>query len=159
MKRTITLHVNGEAHRLDVEPHETLLEILRRELGLRGARQTCGLGLCGACTVLLDGRPLSACLLLAPLAAGRRITTVEGLASEAGLHPIQAAFVEKMGFQCSYCTPGMLLTAQALLAENPNPTPEEICEYLAGNLCRCGSYVKIVQAVQLAAEKIGRSGA
>lgn len=152
MKQQIQLQVNGDTYELAVEPTETLLETLRRELGLRGARETCGLGLCGACTVLLDDKPISACLTLTVLAHRRDILTVEGLARGGQLDPIQEAFIAEMGFQCSYCTPGLILTTCALLAENPNPTQAEIQEYLAGNLCRCGSYLKILNAVALAAK-------
>lgn len=154
MKRTIRLYVNEELHELEVEPHHTLLEVLRREIGLTGPRETCGIGICGACTVLIEGRPMSACLVLAPLAHDQKIQTVEGLSRNGRLDPVQEAFVEEMGFQCSYCTPGMILATHALLAENPNPSPAEIREYLAGNLCRCGSYLKILLAVQAAARKL-----
>ncbi|MCI0635215.1 MAG: (2Fe-2S)-binding protein [Actinobacteria bacterium] len=129
-------------------PHHTLLEVLRRELDLAGAREGCGVGMCGACTVLVDGRPVSSCLLLAPLATGRAITTIEGLAGPDGsLDPVQQAFMDRNAFQCSYCTPGFVLTAKALLAENPSPTETEVEEYLSGNLCRCGCYREIVAAV------------
>src|ERR671938_478186 len=122
-----------------------LLGVLRRELDLKSVRQTCGVGVCGACTALLDGEPISTCILLAPLAEGREITTVEGLG---GSHPVQQAFVEAEAFQCGYCTPGMILTAKRLLEETPEPTDAEIALALAGNLCRCGCYVKIVEAVR-----------
>jgi aerobic carbon-monoxide dehydrogenase small subunit len=151
MERTISIRLNGEPRELTVVADATLLEVLRDGCGLRSVRETCGIGICGACTVLVDGEPISSCLLLAPLADGRAVETVEGLTTDGELHPIQQAFVERLGFQCSYCTPGMILTAKALLAENPNPTPDEIARYLAGNLCRCGSYPRIVEAVRLAA--------
>ncbi len=154
MKQQLTLRVNGRDERVLADTHHTLLEVLRRELRLFGAREGCGVGMCGACTVLLDGQPVSSCLLLAHEVRGRAIETVEGLAQGEALHPIQQAFIEHTAFQCSFCTPGMLLATKALLAENPNPTDEEITDYLAGNLCRCGSYVAIVEAVRAAAERL-----
>jgi len=150
VKQQIQLRVNGETLDLTVEPTETLLEVLRGEMGLHGVRETCGLGLCGTCTVLIDDRPISACLTLAVLAQRQEILTIEGLARDGQLDPIQEAFIAEMSFQCSYCTPGFILTTRALLAENPNPTQNEMREYLAGNLCRCGSYLKILAAVELA---------
>jgi len=150
VKQQIQLRVNGETLDLTVEPTETLLEVLRGEMGLHGVRETCGLGLCGTCTVLIDDRPISACLTLAVLAQRQEILTIEGLARDGQLDPIQEAFIAEMSFQCSYCTPGFILTTRALLAENPNPTQSEMREYLAGNLCRCGSYLKILAAVELA---------
>ena len=145
----IVLTVNGEAVALDARPDEMLLDLLRREVGLRSVRATCGIGVCGTCTALVDGRPVSTCLLLAPLAEGREVTTVEALG---GADPVQRAFVEAHGFQCGYCTPGMILTAKSLLVDNPRPSDEEIRLALAGNLCRCGCYVKIADAVRIAAE-------
>jgi aerobic-type carbon monoxide dehydrogenase small subunit (CoxS/CutS family) len=121
--------------------------VLRDGCGLQGTRETCGIGICGACTVLIDGEPISSCLLLVPLADGRTVLTVEGLSSGDELDPLQQAFIENVAFQCSYCTPGMLLSARALLATNPTPTRDEIARYLAGNLCRCGSYERILDAV------------
>lgn len=147
MKRIVLLKVNGVEREVAVEPHHTLLEVLRRDFDLLGVREACGIGMCGACTVLADGKPLSSCLLLAALAAGKNLLTVEGLAAGDELHPIQQAYVEHNAFQCSYCTPGFILSTKALLDENPDPTPEEVREYLSGNLCRCGSYVKIMEAV------------
>ena len=154
MERTIAVRLNGAPRELTAAADATLLEVLRDGCGLRSVRETCGIGICGACTVLLDGEPISSCLLLAPLADGRTIETVEGLEAGGELDPIQQAFVERMGLQCSYCTPGMILSAKALLAEIPNPTADEIAHYLAGNLCRCGSYPRIVEAVLLAAERL-----
>lgn len=151
--RVIRCTLNGKPTDLDVRTDDTLLDVLRRE-GLRSVRATCGIGICGACTVLVDGGPISACLTLAPLAYGTDILTVEGLATGDALHPIQQAFVECMGFQCSYCTPGMILSATALLAERPDPSTDDIRDYLSGNLCRCGSYVKIVESVLLAAQRL-----
>jgi aerobic carbon-monoxide dehydrogenase small subunit len=154
MKRELTLRVNGREERVEAATHHTLLEVLRRELRLVGAREGCGVGMCGACTVLLDGQPVSSCLLLATEVRGRAIETVEGLADGDRLHPIQEAFIEHTGFQCSFCTPGMLLATKALLAENPDPSEEDVKDYLAGNLCRCGSYLKIIAAVRGAAQRL-----
>ena len=150
----ITLRVNGQEHRLAVRSHHTLLDVLRDQLKLLGVREGCGIGMCGACTVLADGQPLSACLTLAALAEGREILTVEGLGTPEALDPIQEAFLARTGFQCSYCTPGILLTAKALLDEHPQATDEEIRDYLAGNLCRCGSYVKVVDSVREAIARL-----
>jgi aerobic-type carbon monoxide dehydrogenase small subunit (CoxS/CutS family) len=146
--------VNGETRDLEVEVQDTLLEVLRSEFKLTGPREGCGIGMCGACTVLVDEKPISACLALAALAGDKDILTVEGLADGDRLHPIQEAFIEQMGFQCSYCTPGFILATKALLAEQPSPTPDEVRDYLAGNLCRCGSYVKILDAVLDAAGRL-----
>ncbi len=144
----LRLELNGEACELEARPDESILDVLRRERGLLSVRETCGIGVCGACTVLLDGEPVSGCLLLAPLADGREVITVEGLGGE---HPVQRAFAEAHAFQCGYCTPGMVLTAKRLLEESPRPTEAEVREAMSGNLCRCGSYVKIVDAVLRAA--------
>ncbi len=141
--------LNGEMVAVEARTDEMLRDVLNR-LGLVSVRETCGIGVCGACSVLFDGETVSACLLLAPLADGREVTTVEGLGGD---HPVQAAFAEAHAFQCGYCTPAMVLTAVRLLEENPRPTEEEIRLGLAGNLCRCGSYVKIVEAVELAARR------
>lgn len=151
-KMELTLRVNGQAHRLKVSPERTLLDVLREELGLVGAREGCGVGMCGACTVLINDQPLSSCLLLAAQAQGVEITTVEGLASLEGLHPVQQAFIDHAAFQCAYCTPGFILAAVALLKQQPQPDEETIRAYLAGNLCRCGSYNNIVQAVRESAK-------
>ena len=140
--------VNGQAVEAEARPDEMLLGVLRRELDLTSVRQTCGVGVCGACTALVDGEPISTCILLAPLAEGREITTVEGLG---GNHPVQKAFVEAQAFQCGYCTPGMILTAKRLLEEDPDPSDEKIKTYMGGNLCRCGCYAKIEDAMHLAA--------
>jgi aerobic-type carbon monoxide dehydrogenase small subunit (CoxS/CutS family) len=144
----LSLRVNGRTRELEARADESILDVLRERLGLLSVRETCGIGVCGACTVLLDGEPVSGCLLLAPLADGREVTTVEGLG---GGHPVQAAFAEAHAFQCGYCTPGMVLTAKRLLEESPRPTEAEVREAMSGNLCRCGSYVKIVDAVLRAA--------
>jgi aerobic-type carbon monoxide dehydrogenase small subunit (CoxS/CutS family) len=146
----IPLHVNGAAVEVEARPDEMLLGILRRELGLMSVRETCGIGVCGTCTALVDGEPISTCIMLAPLAAGSEIATVEGLGGE---HPVQEAFVEAQAFQCGFCTPGMILTAKRLLEENPEPSEQEIRLYMGGNLCRCGCYSKITDAVKLASAK------
>jgi len=154
-KMSLTLRVNGRDQAVRARAHHTLLEVLRGEVGLTGPREACGVGMCGACTVLLDGRPISSCLLLAPMAAGHDIVTIEGLQGPAGeLHPIQQAYVDHTAFQCSYCTPGFILTTKALLEEQPDPSRDEAREYLAGNLCRCGSYVKILDAVMDAKSRL-----
>src|SRR5918998_4792291 len=144
----VRLNVNGQAVEAEARPDEMLLGVLRRELDLTSVRQTCGVGVCGACTALVDGEPISTCILLAPLAEGREIITVEGLGRR---HPLQEAFVEVQAFQCGYCTPGMILTAKRLLEEDPHPSDEKIKTYMGGNLCRCGCYAKIEDAVHLAA--------
>lgn len=154
MKRVVELHINGMREEVLVETHHTLLEVLRRELKLFGTREACGIGMCGSCTVLMDGKPVSSCLLLAVLAEGRELLTIEGLSQEGDLHPIQQAFIDHSAFQCSYCTPGFILAVKSLLEEVADPTEEEVREYLAGNLCRCGSYVKIQDAVLDAARRI-----
>lgn len=150
----LTLRVNGGKHRVRVRPHHTLLEVLRDELKLTGTREGCGIGMCGACTVLADGAPVSSCLLLAVLCEGRDLVTVEGLEGPDGqLDPVQEAYSDRTAFQCSYCTPGFILATKALLTEVPDPSPEQAKEYLAGNLCRCGSYVKILEAVMDAKQR------
>jgi carbon-monoxide dehydrogenase small subunit len=149
-KNRVTLRVNGEAYDLLTYPHRTLLEVLREDLHLTGAKESCGEGACGACTVLLDGAPVRSCLLLAIEAEGREITTIEGLAAGGKLHPLQEAFVEYHAIQCGFCAPGMILTAKALLDAVPEPTEEEIRRALSGNICRCTGYAKIVEAVKAA---------
>ncbi|MBI4881149.1 MAG: (2Fe-2S)-binding protein [Planctomycetes bacterium] len=153
MKRLIRLRVNGEPVETAVPPNRTLLEMLRDDLGLTGAKEGCGEGDCGACTVLLDGLPVSSCLVLALQAEGREVVTVEGLAREGQLDPLQQAFVEEGGVQCGFCTPGMLLAATSLLAANPDPSEQEIREAIAGNLCRCTGYQKIVESIRRAARR------
>jgi carbon-monoxide dehydrogenase small subunit len=153
MKRILTLHVNGEDFEVLTEPHRTLLEVLRENLGLTGTKRGCDLGACGACTVLIDGEPRLSCLTLAMDARGKKITTIEGLARGEEVHPLQRAFVEKGAIQCGFCTPGMILTAKALLDENPHPPESEVKKAISGNLCRCTGYVKIVEAVLSVAEK------
>jgi aerobic-type carbon monoxide dehydrogenase small subunit (CoxS/CutS family) len=157
-KLSITLRVNGQEQRVRARAHHTLLEVLRSELKLTGPREGCGVGMCGACTVLVDGKPESGCLLLAWQAEDHDLVTIEGLeGADGSLHPIQQAYVDHTAFQCSYCTPGFILTTKALLEENPDPDPEAAKEYLAGNLCRCGSYVKILDAVMDAKTRVGRA--
>ena len=146
------LNVNGSRHEVQ-EGTRTLLEVLRDDLGLVGTKEGCGIGMCGACTVLVDGKPVSGCLTLAAQVADKEIVTVEGLAKDGKLHPIQQAFIDERAFQCAYCTPGFILSTVALLKENPNPNNDEIREYLAGNLCRCGSYQNIMKAVSAASRK------
>ncbi len=152
-KNKVTLRVNGETYDLLTYPHRTLLEVLREDLELTGAKESCGEGACGSCTVLLDGLPVRSCLLLALEAEGRDITTIEGLAKGGELHPIQKAFVEHHAIQCGICTPGMILTAKALLDATPEPTEEEIRLALSGNICRCTGYAKIVEAVKAASAR------
>jgi aerobic-type carbon monoxide dehydrogenase small subunit (CoxS/CutS family) len=154
MKQIVKLKVNGSEEEKAVHTHHTLLDVLRDEYKLFGAREGCGIGMCGACTVLLDGKPVSSCLLLAPLAEGKEITTIEGMSEPGKLHPIQAAFIDHNAFQCSYCTPGFILSTKSLLEENPRPSAEQVRHYLAGNLCRCGSYYKIQEAVLDAAARL-----
>ena len=163
-KAILTLHVNGVRQDLLVTPGRTLLEVLREDLGLTGAKEGCGIGGCGTCTVLLDGRPVRACLTLAVEAAGRGVQTIEGLADSwpgnrpEQLHPIQEAFVDNHGIQCGFCTPGMILTAKALLDENPTPSEEQIRDALSGQVCRCTGYAKIIDSVRDAAARLSGSG-
>lgn len=158
MKQTLELKVNGQLYEVYVEPWKTLAEVLRDELGLTGLKISCNTGNCGSCTVLIDGKAVKSCLMLAPQAKGREILTIEGLATDEGLHPLQQAFIEHFAVQCGYCTPGMILKAKALLDENQYATEAEIRAGLSGNLCRCTGYVKIVEAVVAAQEKINKVG-
>ena len=142
------LHVNGNPYTFNVPANRTLLQVLRDELGLMGVREACGIGMCGTCTVLLNGKAVSSCLLLIPQAVGKHILTVEGLAKDNQLHRVQQAFIDHHAFQCSFCTPGFILATIALLSDHSNPSEPEIHEHLAGNLCRCGSYREILAAVR-----------
>ncbi len=151
--KQVKLTVNGEPHELSVKPWRTLLEVIREELKLTGTKEGCGSGDCGACTVIMDGKAVNSCLVLAAEADGREIITIEGLADGDKLHPIQEAFVEHGGIQCGFCTAGMILSAKALLDRNPNPTEEEIRRGIEGNLCRCTGYTQIIESIQAIAQK------
>jgi len=154
----ITVTVNGVAHTQEVEARLLLVHFLRETLSLTGTHIGCDTTSCGACTVHLDGQPVKSCTLFAVQADGRQVTTVEGLAQNGNLHPIQAAFIEHHGLQCGFCTPGMMMTSAALLAENPNPTDDEVRWGISGNLCRCTGYMNIVKAVQAAGQQMSASG-
>ncbi len=158
MKRIIQMTVNGEPVELAIEPNRTLLQVLREDLELTGTKHGCGLGDCGACTVILDGAPVNSCLVLAVQANGREVLTIEGLEENGDLHPIQKAFVEKGAIQCGFCTSGMILSAKALLDHNPRPSEIDIRTAISGNLCRCTGYQKIVEAIQAASETMAGSG-
>lgn len=151
---TLAMRVNGQPVELEIEPREMLLDVVRDRLGLTGAKRSCDLQVCGACTLLVDGMPVSSCCTLAYEANGKPVETVEGLAFNGQLHPIQRAFIEKAALQCGFCTSGMLLATKALLAEHPHPTREEIEHELAGNLCRCTGYWNIIEAVEDAARRL-----
>ena len=154
MKKNITLKVNGQHHSLVVDAKDLLLDVIRERIGLTGTKEGCGTGECGACTVLIDGAPLNSCLYLAVKAEGKEILTIEGLGDPPNLHPLQQAFIENGAVQCGFCAPGMLLSAKALLDRDPDPSEREIREGIAGNICRCSGYVKIVKAVQQAAVEL-----
>jgi carbon-monoxide dehydrogenase small subunit len=158
--RTINFTLNGRPVSADVKPHENLVEVLQGQLGLTGARESCGQGLCGCCTVLVDGKPVSGCLYLAVFADGADVVTIEHLGGPNALDPVQEAFIECGAFQCGYCTPGFVLMAKTLLDRHPQPSDDEIKDYLSGNLCRCAAYPEIIDAVKLAARKskAGRTG-
>ena len=155
--KQIALIINGQSYELTIQPWRTLLEVLREELKLTGTKEGCGLGECGACTVIMDGRTVNSCLVLAAEADGKQITTIEGLADGDKLHPVQQAFIEHGGLQCGFCTAGMILSAKALLDENPSPTEDEIRRGIAGNFCRCTGYTKIFESIDAAAQNIGES--
>ncbi len=157
MAQSIRLVVNGQEYRVDVEPYWLLAYVLREKLGLTGTKIACSNGDCGSCTVIMDGIPVSSCLKLAVQAEGKNITTIEGLADGNGLHPIQQSFIDNVAFQCAFCTPGMIIAAKVLLDENPEPTEQEVRETIAGHICRCGSYPRIVKAI-LNAAKMMREG-
>jgi carbon-monoxide dehydrogenase small subunit len=147
----VRLQLNGRAVEVDAPANRLLVDLLRYDLGLSGTKEACSVGVCGACTVLLDGAPIASCLMLAAQADGREVTTIEGLATAEGLHPLQEAFIEHGGFQCGICTPGQIVAAKALLDANPNPTAEDVREWMTGNLCRCTGYYQIVEAIVAAA--------
>ena len=157
MKYPVTLTVNGIAYPVEIEPHRSLLSVLRTEIGLTGTKEGCDDSECGACMVLLDGQPLNSCSYLALQTSGRDVTTVEGLAKDGDLHPLQQAFLEEGGVQCGFCTPGMLISASALLRANPKPSEHEVRVALGGNLCRCTGYGKILSAVMRAAQELSAS--
>ena len=147
MKRRIVLNVNGNDHEIEVEPNRLLLQALREDIGLTGTKEGCSIGVCGACSVILDGRLVSSCLTLAVAAREKPIVTIEGLAEGGKPHPLQEAFIEHGGFQCGICTPGQIIAAKALLDANPSPAEDEVKEWMSGNLCRCTGYYKIFQSV------------
>ncbi len=147
MKEIVELKINGEVYEVSIEPKKTLLEVLREDLGLTGTKEVCDMGTCGACTVLINNRPYLSCLTLAIACKGKEITTIEGLRKGEMLHPLQESFIKKGAIQCGMCTPGMILSAKALLDENPNPTEMDVRRAISGNLCRCTGYVKIVEAI------------
>jgi aerobic carbon-monoxide dehydrogenase small subunit len=153
MKIAIRTQVNGREIDASVKPNQTLLEWLRDDLRLRGSREGCGVGVCGSCTVLVDGRPVSSCLMLATNAEGKEIQTIEGLAKGDELDPVQQAFLDQQAFQCGYCTSGMIMATKALLSSNPTPSEEEVRDYLSGNICRCGTYQEVMAAIKTLAEK------
>ena len=154
MKWKIELTVNGEPYELAVEPWRTLLEVIREDIGLTGAKEACSTGECGNCMVILDGKPVNSCLVLAVDASGKEVLTIEGLAEGGKLHPIQKAFVDYGAIQCGFCTPGMILAAKTLLDNNPEPTEPEVKEAISGNLCRCTGYVKIIEAILAASHSL-----
>ncbi|HZO38902.1 MAG TPA: (2Fe-2S)-binding protein [Methylomirabilota bacterium] len=153
MTRKIRLTVNGTARTVEIPTYRTLLDCLRNDLGLIGSKEGCGVGVCGACTVLLDGKIISSCIALAVSADGHEVTTVEGLAGDERLHPVQQAFIDAGGFQCGICTPGQVVSAKALLDAIPNPSDVEIRDWMLGNLCRCTGYYKIIESIQTAAQR------
>lgn len=150
----LSFTLNGRLQELDVEPHELLLDVVRDRLGLTGAKRSCDVQVCGACTLLVDGRPVSACTTLAFEVRGRSVLTIEGLAENGKLHPLQQAFIEHGGFQCGFCTPGMILAAKALLDENPAPSEADLKHFMHGNICRCTGYKKIIESIMAAAKKM-----
>lgn len=152
MKKLIELRINGDLYEVAIDPRRTLVEVLRDDLDLTGTKESCGDGDCGACTVLMDGKPVNSCLTLALEAQGKDILTIEGLAQNGQLHPVQQAFIDYFAVQCGFCTPGMILSAKALLDRNPHPTEDEVRKAISGNLCRCTGYVKIVEAILAVAE-------
>ncbi len=153
MTITILTTINGSQQEVAVRPNQTLLEFLRENLSLQGSVEGCGVGVCGSCTVLVDGRPVSSCLMLASNAEGKKVTTIEGLSHSGELDPVQRAFLKHQAFQCGYCTPGMIMAVKGLLADNPHPSEAQARDYLSGNLCRCGTYSEVLAAVKELAEE------
>lgn len=158
MKKLIKLEINGENFDVAISPAAYLIDVIRETVGLSGTKKGCGIGDCGACTVLIDGRPTLSCITLAVACTGKAITTIEGLSRGTELHPVQKAFIEKGAVQCGFCTPGMVLSSKALLDENPHPSQDEIKTALAGNLCRCTGYAKIIEAVEHAGKLLSGEG-
>ena len=154
MKHPTNFTVNGDTYEILVDPNEILVDVIRNRLGLTGTKEGCGTGDCGACTVIIDGKSVNSCLMLAIEVNGKNILTIEGVAKDGELHAIQKAFINEGAIQCGFCTPGMILSAKALLDENPHPTGEEIRKHIAGNLCRCTGYKKIIKAIQVASQNI-----
>jgi aerobic carbon-monoxide dehydrogenase small subunit len=150
----VSFTLNGRPQELEVEPHELLLDVVRERLGLTGVKRSCDVQVCGACTLLVDGRPVSACTTLAFEVRGRSVLTIEGLAENGKLHPLQQAFIDHGGFQCGFCTPGMILAAKALLDENPQPSEAELKHFMHGNICRCTGYKKIIESIMAAAKEM-----
>ena len=150
----VSFTLNGKLQELEIEPNDFLLDVIRERLGLTGAKRSCDVQVCGACTLLVDGKPVSGCTTLAFEVDGRSVLTIEGLANNGQLHPLQEAFIEHGGFQCGFCTPGMILAAKALLDENPSPTEDELKHYMHGNICRCTGYKKIIESILVAAKKM-----
>lgn len=157
--RSIRFTLNGRPVTVDIAPEESLVEVLQYRFDLRGARESCGQGLCGCCTVYVDSKPVSGCLYLAVMADGARVDTIEGLAVGETLDPVQQAFIEAGAFQCGFCTPGFIMMVKRLLKDHPNPSEEEVRHYLTGNLCRCSAYPEILEAVKLAASRLAREKA
>jgi carbon-monoxide dehydrogenase small subunit len=153
MKRHVVLNVNGDDYEIEIEPNRLLLYALREDIGMTGTKEGCSIGVCGACSVTVDGRLVSSCLTLAVACRGKEITTIEGLAKDGILHPVQQAFLEYGGFQCGICTPGQVIAAKALLDSNPKPSEEEVKEWMSGNLCRCTGYYKILESVMAVVNK------
>lgn len=158
MEKEYALKVNGKAYKVKTDHNRTLLFVLRDELDLTGTKYGCGEGQCGACTVLIDGQPRRSCITRVDSVDGKEITTIESLAANGRLHPLQQAFVDEEAFQCGYCTPGMIMSGVALLNQNPNPSTEDILQNMQGNICRCGTYTRIIKAVQQAADQMKRGG-
>src|ERR687895_1729603 len=153
----VSFTLNGRPQELEVEPHELLLDVVRERLGLTGAKRSCDVQVCGACTILVDGRPVSACTTLAFEVRGHSVLTIEGLAENGKLHPLQQAFIDHGGFQCGFCTPGMILAAKALLDETPQPTEAELKHFMHGNICRCTGYKKIIESIMAAAKNMSET--